>query len=93
MAMIEMNDEETSVYTSDIEEDRSEEDQTTRRKKKKRNAKTILHEVMSTLESAGSYGHLSLTHISKTQRPGDFSKDRVDQDMRCGAVLRDETCE
>ena len=38
----------------------------------------ILHEVMSTLESTGSYGHLSLSHISKTQRPGDFSKDRVD---------------
>ena len=49
-----------------------------KKKKKRRNAVMILHEVMSTLESTGSYGHLSLSHISKTQRPGDFSKDRVD---------------
>ena len=49
-----------------------------KKKKEGRNAVMILHEVMSTLESTGSYGHLSLTHISKTQRPGDFSKDRVD---------------
>jgi hypothetical protein len=49
-----------------------------KKKEKKENAVMILHEVMSTLESTGSYGHLSLTHISKTQRPGDFSKDRVD---------------
>ena len=41
-------------------------------------ATMTLHEVMSTLESTGSYGHLCLSHISKTQRPGDFSKDRVD---------------
>ncbi len=47
-------------------------------KKKEGNATMILHEVMSTLESAGSYGHLSLSHISKTQRPEDFLKDRVD---------------
>ena len=94
MVKIEMNDNESSVYTSDIEEeDRREEDQATRRIKNKNwNPTTILHEVMSTLESTGFYGHLSLYHISMTQRPEDSSKDRVYQDMRYGAVLRDEAC-
>ena len=32
MAKVEMNDEKSSVYTSDIEEDRSEEDQTGKKK-------------------------------------------------------------
>ena len=54
MAKIEMNDDESSVYTSDIEEDRSEEDYTTRRMKKKMDVTVILYQAMSTLESEGS---------------------------------------
>ena len=65
-------------FTLQISKKKIEARKARRLKKKKRNAVMILHEVMSTLESTGSYGHLSLTHISKTQRPGDFSKDRVD---------------
>ena len=65
-------------FTLQISKKKIEARKARRLKKKKGNAVMILHEVMSTLESTGSYGHLSLTHISKTQRPGDFSKDRVD---------------
>ena len=65
-------------FTLQISKKKIEARKARRLKKIKGNAVMILHEVMSTLESTGSYGHLSLSHISKTQRPGDFSKDRVD---------------
>ena len=65
-------------FTLQISKKKIEARKARRLKKIKGNAVMILHEVMSTLESTGSYGHVNLTHISKTQRPGDFSKDRVD---------------